>query len=240
MGLVLIIEDEIQIQTHLANKAKQINPDIKAMCTGYAAKALEIAKNHKVSVFFMDINLLDYNGLILAREIRALKQYEFTPIVFISGMAAREMEAYREVLWCYFIIKPFKDAELDGIFKKVLVNYVNLEKVEKPQITLTFKGHGQKVYVSDISYVEYKNRQIYIKFKKDKDIMKYKHMALSTFAGELGEGFIKIHQAFIVNKHHIKGVNRLKHTMSIMNSSRNLPIGSSFRHDEGKWLDDSN
>lgn len=238
MAHLLIVEDEINIQNHLARKAKEINPNLRISITGYAKEALEIAKADPVDVFFFDMHLLDYSGRYLADEIRALKAYEFTPIVFITGDVFGEVEAYRHVQFCQYLIKPFRDEQLEAMCQKVLVNYVESRTVELPQILLEYKGYAQKVYIKDIVYVESRLRNIYMKFAGEKKEYKHKQLALKTFAKELGDDFIQIHQAILVNKKYITGIDKKKHMMLVSNSNKSLPIGSSYRVMEGAWLDE--
>ncbi len=188
--------------------------------------------------FFLDIQLLDYNGMILADQIRKMGQYNFTPIVFITSMPTREIEAYRQIGWCYYLLKPFTDQELEAILEKVLVDYFDAQKKDMSQITLDYKGHTQKVYLEDIAYVEYKLRRILIKFINDEEPHRYKYMPLKQFAKDLSDDFIQIHQSLLVNKKHIKNIDRNRHTMVVHGADRALPIGSSFRTFEGMWSND--
>lgn len=140
--------------------------------------------------------------MILADQIRKMGQYNFTPIVFfITSMPTREIEAYRQIGWCYYLLKPFTDQELEAILEKVLVDYFDAQKKDMSQITLDYKGHTQKkVYLEDIAYVEYKLRRILIKFINDEEPHRYKYMPLKQFAKDLSDDFIQIHQSLLVNK----------------------------------------
>ncbi|MFQ7550004.1 MAG: hypothetical protein ACLRMZ_06545 [Blautia marasmi] len=46
-----------------------------------AGKALQYAKSNDISVFILDIQLEDYKGTSLAKQLRKLQGYKYTPII---------------------------------------------------------------------------------------------------------------------------------------------------------------
>lgn len=50
-------------------------------------RPLSFAAQNKVDLFILDIQLLDYRGTELARQLRALPEYRFTPILFTTELA---------------------------------------------------------------------------------------------------------------------------------------------------------
>lgn len=237
MAHLLIVEDDINIQNHLKNKAKQINPNLNISTTGYSEEALKILQEQKIDVLFLDIQLLDYNGMLLAEKVRSMRAYEFMPIVFITGDRNWAWKAYNDINFCFYLVKPFSDEEIEHICKKVLLNYVVANKAnDKPQVRLDYNNHSLKVYLSDIVYVESRLRRIYIKFLNEAKEYKYKMMPLNKFSEKLNEDFVQVHQAFLVNKNHIKDIDHKEHTMTMRNTRKKLPIGSSYRKMEKEWL----
>ncbi len=237
MNKIMIVEDEVTISMHLSKIAKKVNPDVEIYTTGLAAEALDYLSQNEIDAFFLDIQLDDYSGLHLAKEIRTLKQYEFAPIIFITAMPTRELEAFRQI-HCYdYIIKPFLDADIEGVFKKILINYLDNKKEEvEEKVMLKFKSHTQLIALKDILYIEYRNRKIFVSTLQE-DI-EYIHMPLKKFKEQLSEAFVQVHQSFLVNKVYVKVVDTKQACIHLNHNEAILPIGRSYQLQTRRLLDE--
>lgn len=54
-----------------------------------AAEALSYAEINQVDLFILDIQLLDYRGTELAKQLRSMPKYRFAPILFTTELARR-------------------------------------------------------------------------------------------------------------------------------------------------------
>lgn len=123
MTKILIVEDEQLIAEGLAIIINSINSKIETTITGYAKEALDYAKNNYYDIFLLDIQLLDYSGFELAKEIRDTDRYKLTPIIFITAIPARELMAFKEI-HCYdYIVKPFKKEEVKSVLETIIFIY---------------------------------------------------------------------------------------------------------------------
>lgn len=130
MTHILIVEDDIYISQQLEKISKMINSEITVITTDSGIEALEIIDTMNISAF-LDIELVDITGIELAKKIRLIRKYEFSPIVFVTAIFTREIEAFKEV-HCYdYIIKPFTQKEIEAMFQKILVDYVHYENEKK-------------------------------------------------------------------------------------------------------------
>ncbi|MED4367299.1 response regulator [Schinkia azotoformans] len=100
MKHILIVEDDIFLRKYLIAKANKINSRIGIKSTDSAREALQIAQEYDITAFIIDVQLVDYSGMELAKQIRELDIYLFTPIVLITVVPTHELEAYRQV-HCY-------------------------------------------------------------------------------------------------------------------------------------------
>lgn len=239
MNKILIVEDDQQIRDELIRVSKKINSKVEVLSTGYAKEALEIATNNKISAFFLDIQLIDYSGLELAKQIRSLKDYSFTPIVFITAIPTRELEAFKKT-YCYdYIIKPFTYDEIEKVFKRILIDYIEGAKDEgdnDSKLPLKFKGYTQLINLKDIVYVEYSNRKILIHTKKES--IKYLSMPLKKFKLQLSNDFIQVHQSMIINKLYISKIDLSNRNIKLTGSDNEIPIGRSFTKEVGEYLNE--
>lgn len=232
MGKILIVEDNELTCAALISAAYRINPAIGLLITGYAREALDFAVKDEIIAFFLDIQLEDYSGLELAKQIREIKAYQFTPIIFITAMPTRELEAFRQI-HCYdYILKPFSKEEIEIVFKKILIDYNLTYKLEDNQkLSLRFKSHVQLVEIGEILYIEYSNRRIFIHTKSE--VIKYIHMPLKDMKKELPQSFIQIHQSIIINSKYLKKVDLSRQYLELERKDILLPIGRSYKKSVG-------
>jgi len=235
MGKILIVEDNQLTREALIKVANRINPSIEVVTTGYAREALEFTVNNVVMAFFLDIQLEDYSGLELAKQIREIKAYEFIPIVFITAMPTRELEAFRQIHCYEYIIKPFSEEELERIFRKILIDY-NLIYVseENIKLSLKYKSHTQLIDFGEILCIEYLNRRIFIHTKRE--VIKYIHIPLKEIGKMLPDNFIQIHQSIIVNSQYVRAVDLSRQCLRLEQADKTLPIGRSFIKRAGKII----
>lgn len=234
MSRILIVEDNKEIRNMLIKIANNMDSSIEVESTGNATQALEILMKWPIDAFFLDIQLEDYSGLDLAKQIREIDAYSFTPIVFITAMPTRELEAFRQI-HCYdYIIKPFRIMDVEKVFEKILVSYLSLQKKTEEKISLAFKTHTQLIEPSDIIYIEYINRRVVI-FLKNQTIY-YPHTALKRFYSLLPNNFMQIHQSIIINCNYIETINMSNKCISLKNLEKELPVGRSFVKEVGDKL----
>ena len=120
MGLILLVEDEQGAAALLRRYIENSSDGHRLAVFGKAAEALSFAAQNKVDLFILDIQLLDYRGTELARQLRALPEYRFTPILFTTELAGEELSAYREIKCYDFLVKPFTEEEFQKTFHAAL------------------------------------------------------------------------------------------------------------------------
>ena len=100
MSNIIIVEDEEVTARGLRKIIKEIDDSINVIIKGFAKEALEVSKDISIDAFLLDIQLKDYNGIELARQIREMDCYKLNPIVFITAIPTRELIAFKEI-HCY-------------------------------------------------------------------------------------------------------------------------------------------
>ena len=83
--------------------------------------ALSKLKGQDVHLFLVDVNMPNMGGLELTRQLRAIPQYKFIPIVLLTTESSadkkQEGKAAGASAW---IIKPFDPDQLLAVVKKVM------------------------------------------------------------------------------------------------------------------------
>ena len=224
---ILIVEDDLNIAKGLKNLLSQIRENMNIHCVTKSAEALAYAKEQPIDIFCLDIQLDDYNGIELAKQIRGIYGYVMTPIVFITAVPTRELIAFKEI-HCYdYIVKPFTNAEVEKVFSTLINHGVfPKEKVNKPVLKFREKDCFYVVPQEDILYLESNFRRVKVVTVNESFTDAFD--SLKRISDDLTEDFIKCHKSFYVNQQHIRGVNFKQQIILLKNSDVTLPLGRSF------------
>ncbi|WMM24857.1 LytTR family DNA-binding domain-containing protein [Tissierella sp. MB52-C2] len=225
MSKILIVEDEPIIANGLAAMINSINSKINITITGYAKEALKYAKDINYDVFLLDIQLKDYSGFELAKEIRNINNYKLTPIVFITAVPTRELMAFKEI-HCYdYIVKPFKEETVKTILETI-INY-GVIKEEDTYLKLKQKEYTYFIKQDEIIYIESQNRKIFISTIKER--IELSTYTLSQLLKELNTNFIQCHRGYIVNINYIEKIDKGNNDIYIKGAELPISIGRKYR-----------
>ena len=84
-------------------------------------EALGIAKNNRFNLVITDINMPNMDGITLTKELRALPNYKFTPILTLTTEASQDKKLEGKSAGATgWIVKPFNPEQLLATVKKVL------------------------------------------------------------------------------------------------------------------------
>jgi len=83
--------------------------------------ALSKLKGKELHLFLTDINMPKMNGLEFTRQVRAMPQYKFVPIVLLTSESNPEKKQQGKAAGATaWIVKPFDPAQLLVVVKKVM------------------------------------------------------------------------------------------------------------------------
>lgn len=84
-------------------------------------QALNKAKQGTFDLVLSDVNMPIMNGIELVKELRALADYKFTPILMLTTESATDMKIEGKKAGATgWIVKPFNPDQLLNTIKKVL------------------------------------------------------------------------------------------------------------------------
>ncbi|RYZ80762.1 MAG: response regulator [Moraxellaceae bacterium] len=120
MARILAVDDSASMRQMVAFTLKGAGHDVTEASDG--VEALKAAKNtNKFDLVISDINMPNMDGIALIKELRALPDFKFTPILMLtteSGMDKKsEGKAAGATGW---IVKPFNPDQLLATIGKVL------------------------------------------------------------------------------------------------------------------------
>jgi two-component system chemotaxis response regulator CheY len=118
-SIILAVDDSNTMRQMVAHVLRMGGYRVLEAADGEAA--LELAQSQPVDAVLTDHNLPGMDGIDLVRALRALPQYERTPIVVLSTERSEELRrAGREAGANGWMVKPFDPERLLEVFGRVL------------------------------------------------------------------------------------------------------------------------
>ena len=176
---------------------------------------LDAGSEKQFDVVFLDIVLGEENGIDIGEQL--ILQNPDTKIIFVSSEISYFKDVYR-VPHVYFLTKEFEEERFADAMEKIL------RFVEKRYITIPVKHDGQKLLLKDVVYIEGYGGVVKI-YMTDGSVKEYRVNIKKIEALLPGEDFVRTHQSFIVNMHHIQKYSR--QTLWTDNK-KEIPISRAF------------
>lgn len=189
--------------------AKGITYEIEAYSSG--EKFVELgASINRYNVIFLDINMDDLNGMMVARKVREISKNIY--IVFVTAFANYMADGYKVDAVRYILknIESLTEAVhecMDAIQEKM--NYKVIWK------EFNFNEGYRKLSLDRLLYIESKLHKLEFYVLED-ELTKYTlYQTLNVMDKELSEfDFLRIHQSYLVNMRCIKNLTRYKVLLS--------------------------
>ena len=228
---VFVLEDDDHSRKALTQMLQGISEGITVDAAADLASArLLLDGTVSFDLFLLDINLKpenpdDISGIQLAEEIRNTQKYEFTPLIMVTSVAGLEMEAYRR-LHCYqYIVKPYDEAEIREIVKKIQF-HVHAE--EKASVVVKKGGINYKILCDDIVFCKAIPRGVCLYLKREK--MEVPYLTIRQLMEKLPEQqFFQCHRMFVVNKDAVKYYDLVNQLIEVEGYPDQIDIGITFK-----------
>ncbi|MCF6211269.1 MAG: response regulator [Gammaproteobacteria bacterium] len=119
MANILAVDDSASMRQMVVFTLRGAGHQVTEAADGQAA--LDLAKRQRFDLVLSDVNMPRMDGITLARELRTLPAFKFTPILMLTtegGMGKKqEGKAAGATGW---IVKPFNPEQLLATIKKVM------------------------------------------------------------------------------------------------------------------------
>lgn len=240
MTKIMILEDGEENLKVLTAIVENVSKEIEVVPVRSLDQALDVLQNtsEPFRAFLLDINLQsndkdDISGIEFARRVRAIRQYEFTPIVMVTSLEHMELQAYRE-LHCYqYIVKPYDKNEVQELIRKVLSH---TRVVEEPHIIVKSEGINYKVFCKNIEYIQAIPRGVSIIMKKEELTVRY--TSIKQLMEKLPmDMFFQCHRMYVVNKQEIDYVDMVNGLINMKNG-HTVEIGVTYKTDVRKQINE--
>lgn len=119
MATILAVDDSTSMRQMVTFTLKGAGYDVVEAADG--EQALAMARTKQVNLVLTDVNMPKMDGITLIKNLRALPNYKFTPMLMLTTESAtdkkQEGKAAGATGW---IVKPFNPEQLLATIKKVL------------------------------------------------------------------------------------------------------------------------
>ena len=168
----------------------------------YSKKLLnQIDKNDKDTVYIIDLELPNGDGIDIARIIRNEKNNWSCPIIIITAHTSLYYEVYKQRLQVLDFIGKCENIEKN--LKEnidICLKMLNKEKVYR----YTYKNIEYTINLSGIDYIQRDNRQIKI---VTKDKVYYQNISINKIKEELPAYFLISSKGILINMKNVKEID---------------------------------
>ena len=232
MGLILLVEDQPEAAALLRQYMENAPGGHHLAIFPRAAEALSYAADNRVDLFILDIQLLDYRGTELARQLRAMPVYRFTPILFTTELAGEELAAYREIKCYDFLVKPFTEAEFQKTLQAALAMGAQMQaapeilRIEQKQFLFEYE-------IGTIRYIESFGKRLLIHTAQTggREVTdQISGYSLSRLLDMVPQGrLLQCHKSFLVNPAHLCKIDKANRLLYLKGCSTAVPIGEKYQ-----------
>ena len=228
---ILIVEDKEAHRVALHKIVNSVSEDVVVYEAEDVHTAYHISMSKHIHLFLLDIILCpqmqgDTMGLDFAREIRKVKKYQFTPIVFITSLEDPKLYTYSRLHCWRYIEKPFNPQ----IVKETILEALEVPIEDDKERSVHFRKDGiiYAVKVGDIIYIENKRRKIIIHCKDE--ILEIPYKTCEEIIRELdSKKFVQCSRQMIVNKSYINQIDFPNRYLKLRHVDRLIDISVSFK-----------
>ena len=119
MATILAVDDSASMRQMVTFTLKGAGHDVVEACDGQ--EALDKAKTQQFDLVISDVNMPVMDGITLIKELRALTEYKFTPLLMLTTESGDDKKSQGKTAGATgWIVKPFNPDQLLATIKKVL------------------------------------------------------------------------------------------------------------------------
>lgn len=186
---------------------------------------LAFCSKNDVNAVIVDIDLKsEMNGMALAQALREKDRRLY--IIFLTGHLEYLMQAYKIKTFDY-IPKPVTYDVMEQCILSLYEDHMEINSPPADRGCITIKS-GSEIYrlkPNDITYIERLGCKTIIHTCTSQI---YCYDSLESLQGLLGDGFIRCHKSFIVNKKHISMINMGGNEIVLDNNAK-CSIGRKYK-----------
>lgn len=225
---ILIIEDKKSHMDALCKILSGLSSKIEVFTAAGEKEAYQISMECHIHLFLVDIvlnpgNPSDVAGLRFAQEIREVKKYMFTPLIFITSLEDPKLYSYSR-LHCYgYIEKPFDEKEVKKLISRALEF-----PVEDDEERFAYFKKDSIIYakcIKEIIYVEVVRRKATVYCEND--ILEIPYMTCRDVLKVLdSDQFVRCSRRVIINRKFVEEIDYGNFYIKLKHVGKPIEIGA--------------
>lgn len=227
---ILILEDDTAQLAKLEKLVINTSSDLNVLCCKNYREAFNSIKMHDSFIFFiLDIDLGDNpdskDGLDFARYIRLRPEYEFTPILYITGVSDRLEEALTTTHCYEYIKKPYDDNSVkEAVIKMLRFPSSGPQKLDIQGIN----GIRIRIETEKIAYIESIGHELIL--HTENGIQLTKSYSIKSMEALLPDHFLRCHKSYIINMRYYTGFDISNSTVHLSGYKELIPVGRKYHN----------
>lgn len=224
----LIVDDEPLARELMRNHIQKLdNFEIVAECSD-AMKALEVLRNHKIDLMFMDIQMPQITGIEFLKTLKHPPQVIITTAYREYALEGFELDVVdyllKPITFERFLKSVNKYFQLSSESFGSVENYSPANNNNDAFIYVKENKKVLKLHLSDILYIEGLSEYVKIHTPEKRIVTK---TSMTSMEEKLPDNdFLRIHKSYIVSLRKIEAFT----SSSIEITGKELPIGRSFKN----------
>lgn len=242
MRSIVVLEDDPQMRHHLCMIIDSLHENVKVYCADNIKDAYNLALEHHIHLFLVDIvlnhtNPGDVSGLRFAQEIRGIVRYEYIPIIFITVLQDPKMFSFSQLKCFDFIEKPFDE----NVVRKNILKALKVPLAEEEERIVFYRKDGIAFSMNpdDIYYIDVRRRNLTIYCVSG--VMEIPYKTCKEILKEIGSKFfVQCSRYTIINKRYVEYIDYARRYIKMKNIKEYIEIGitlkNKFKVEMDEWI----
>lgn len=209
---IAVCDDEREIREDIGQKIRHFLPEAE-VCLYESAERL-LTEQGMPDILFLDIKMNGMSGMELAERLR--RRDRDVTIVFLTALEEYVYRAF-DVGAFHYLLKPVDTVKFYEVLEKAVAERQRIresallrEEHAEASLTIKNKARTEKVYLSEIVYLEVFNRKVTL-HKMQGEIEFYGR--LKELEQRLSAEFVRCHRSYVVNLRYVRRYNGAEITL---------------------------
>jgi len=228
----LILEDKEDQLQMLSQLVREVDSSIRIYEVSNVEQAYRLAIEHTIDAFFVDIVLDtskkgDASGVRFVKELRSMRKYITTPVIFVTSLEDPDYYAYRELKCFDYLEKPYDPKRVKENIEKLL----QIPVVEKKDCFLPFHKDGilYPIRCDDIKYITSRHHMVDVHLA-DGTVFEAQYRPVKAILEEADcDDLFQCSKSTVVNRNFVHYVDITNRYLSIKGTAEQVSVGITFK-----------
>lgn len=196
-------------------------------------EALNYLNNETPDLIFLDIKLGDKTGFDLLQQLGDLPQ---TEVIMVTAYDEYALEAFKYNAISY-LLKPVDPEMLQKVVSKINTRAIikpstaiaNLLKTQQERIFFPSRDGYDSLLHKDIIFIKGDGSYSIVRTSDNKQVTVSKNLSFFENLLEKQTDFIRIHKSYIINKKHIKKIDKQGGLKLVLTNDTDIPVSPTMK-----------